>query len=367
MNPASRIDRASDTAYSATLRATLALAVLVLLAGGACRPSAPSPVGSEGAPAGEPTAIDIGYPGPDDAAADPLEATDAGGYPSPDAGDASPETASLAAALSTRDYDALIDLMADPFTVGYWRSEGVSLTPAEAKDLLFTSLLPVEADIDTTTDRSRFPRLDGAPVEAMFGPDVVVHAVLFSRGWGADGAGEALLYLSEVDGGVRWHGLIWAATGFEDGAAGDAAPDADGQPMRTFTAKDGRAFAVSVPEGWTVIEFGSGLTVQSFVPEEAGRGGIDPAQTKIDIALIEPAPASFEDALSTIRSGSPDAPSQEVPFTLPSGARGQKLIYADATAAVVAVGESFVVATVYGDPGPLDGVVASLAPPENVP
>lgn len=312
---------------------------------------------------------------PEAAAPEPVVAVPTGGEAAPDAAtpDVSPTAASFAAALTTHDYDALAALMVDPFSVGYWRSEGVTLSLDEARDLLVTSLLPADSVVATTTDPARFPDLDGMPVEGMFGPDVAIHQLLYGTGWGADGRGEALLYLVDVDGAVRWHGLIWAATGFEDGpdaAAGDApdtATDPDAGERRTVVQGDGRGFSVVVPAGWTVVEFRGGLTLQSFAPEEPGRHGVPPDQTKIDIALIDPLPDTLEDALSTVRSGAAQPPSEELPFTLPDGSRGQMLRYPDATVAVVAVGGAFVTAAAFGDAGPLEGVVATLAPPVDVP
>ena len=64
-------------------------------------------------------------------------------------------------AVAARDFTALQGMMTDPFTVGYWLSEGVELSPAEAATQL-GSILPEGAQIvwaDPDTDLA--PLLQG--------------------------------------------------------------------------------------------------------------------------------------------------------------------------------------------------------------
>jgi hypothetical protein len=139
-----------------------------------------------------------------------------GGFagPSPESGP--PEAqADLESALSNNDYAALQALMADPFTIGYWQSEGVVLPPAEATEQLRLNLLPDPELVSFTYDRAFFPDLGGIDPATAFGPDVQVVGVVYSQEWGQDGNGEAIMVISESAGGQQfWHGLIYAPAGF---------------------------------------------------------------------------------------------------------------------------------------------------------
>ncbi len=131
----------------------------------------------------------------------------------------SPEALACAiqAALRSRDLARAAELMADPFMVGYWRSEGRQLSPTAMADELNSSGLPADSSgLTFTTDRSRFPAFEGIPVDGMFGPDVDIALVIYSQGWSADGAGAALIFIAYDEmGRPVWHGLGLASAGFE--------------------------------------------------------------------------------------------------------------------------------------------------------
>jgi hypothetical protein len=119
-------------------------------------------------------------------------------------------------ALLRRDLGALETLMTNPFTVGYWQSEGRIGTPAEITAELDQSQLPADTSgLSFTVDRSQFPDLYGMQPENMFGPDLNVALVVYSTGWGQDGAEEVLLLIAEnANGEYYWHGMISAMQGF---------------------------------------------------------------------------------------------------------------------------------------------------------
>lgn len=124
---------------------------------------------------------------------------------------------SLQDALLARDTAALSDLMADPFAIGYWRSEGVSRTAAEAVAELDQYHLPADtSSLTFTADRAKFPLLMGMPPEQMFGPDVNVAQIIYSEGWGQDGLDAALLYLAQqAEGSYVWHGMVLGPKKFD--------------------------------------------------------------------------------------------------------------------------------------------------------
>lgn len=105
----------------------------------------------------------------------------------------------------------------DPFIIGYWASESVTLTPGEVQTQLANSLLPpTDAGMTFTTDQAQFPPLSGMPPEGMFGPNVKVARVVYTEGWGADGKGSALLYFAQDQcDGYYWHGLVFSGQHFD--------------------------------------------------------------------------------------------------------------------------------------------------------
>lgn len=121
----------------------------------------------------------------------------------------------LMAALNARDYAQIETMMGETFLVGYWRSEGVSYTPAEAIGQL-GNFLPESGELTFTTDAGAFPALDGTPPSAMWGPEANVVENIYSEGWGPDGRGAAILALAQrEDGTTFWYALLYAATGFD--------------------------------------------------------------------------------------------------------------------------------------------------------
>ncbi|MEK6256539.1 MAG: hypothetical protein N2C13_04370, partial [Chloroflexota bacterium] len=108
--------------------------------------------------------------------------------------------------------------VSEPFGVGYWQGEGVSLDPLEVGSMLANQFLPPDPSTLTfTTNRAEFPPLFGTPPESMFGPDYTVAEIQYSEGWGPEGQGAALLYyMQDSCGGYFWHGMIYASNSHFD-------------------------------------------------------------------------------------------------------------------------------------------------------
>jgi hypothetical protein len=110
-----------------------------------------------------------------------------------------------------QDYAALQGFMGDTFEVTIWPGSAEQLSPEEAVALLEDTLLPPGSQIT-------FP--EDADIEALLGvdpytlyPDAV--GFMFSRGWGAEGADEAvLIYNWGADGNHYWRGILLARGGF---------------------------------------------------------------------------------------------------------------------------------------------------------
>lgn len=189
----------------------VAIALTVALAStpAACAPSPTTPVDAPSTATAGSAPVDLGT----DAAAGP-RGTPMARVPA--------TLSALRAALASRDYAGLQAMMGDAFVLGVYRAEGMTLDPSAARTALETQYLPPAAHaVDTTDDRTAFPAID-PPLQTLLDPALVVDQLLFSRGWGADGAGEAVLVLAEDAGGrVYWHGMLLATAGFA-AAAGDA-------------------------------------------------------------------------------------------------------------------------------------------------
>ncbi len=333
--------RMRRTALTACARPAGAAVAALALALGACR-ATPTPVAD--------------VPPPDAVPAAGVSTT-AAATPTADALPTPSPVEALIAALAGRDYAALEAMMDDPFVLGLYRSEGRTLPPTEARASLEADALPPgAAPVVTTADRIAFPAVD-PPLETMFDPALRVHQLLFSRGWGADGQGEAVLVLAErPDGAVTWHGVVVAPAGFGGADAGAGA----GTPV----AGDG--FVVDAPDGWTADDSAGGVILTSFAPAAAGHGGIDAGQTKIDILPLaaDPAPTTLDAAVAAVRAGDPSAAWTAGRIRTASGLDGMRLATAAATAAVVDLGGAFVVASCYGEGcaagGVFDAVVASI-------
>lgn len=122
----------------------------------------------------------------------------------------------LIAVLNTRNTQPLVGGMVnDPFSIGYYQSEGVSLTSDQLMQALSEAFLPPSntTPFYATYDSSMFPPDGGYPWFDYLGPDTI--EVIYTTGWGADGSGEAFLYLKQNEcGNVVWFGMLYSLIGF---------------------------------------------------------------------------------------------------------------------------------------------------------
>jgi hypothetical protein len=117
--------------------------------------------------------------------------------------------------INIRDAKGLKALMGEPFAIGYWRSEGISLTREEAILTLSGGMFPL-VKADYTLDESLFPDLKGIPLNSLWPPEVDIATHVYSTGWGGDERGAAILTLARcVDGRYYWYGMLYAPNGFE--------------------------------------------------------------------------------------------------------------------------------------------------------
>lgn len=122
------------------------------------------------------------------------------------------------AALETRNTQALLGYMSDPFGMLYWRSEGVSVAREDALAEIESARLPaaVATPPRFSTDPATIPSMQDVAPTAWLGPDVDLELTLFSTGWGPEGKDEAMLFFTrDAENAFRWSHLFLAPGGFE--------------------------------------------------------------------------------------------------------------------------------------------------------
>ena len=112
--------------------------------------------------------------------------------------------------IKTGNLETLESIMGNPFSLGYWRSEWTSRPASEVIESLEEHSLPSNpANIIFTMDPDQFPEMFGASPGNMMGPDANVVAILYSKGWGEDGDGGVIIFITEnLDGGLIWSGIV---------------------------------------------------------------------------------------------------------------------------------------------------------------
>jgi uncharacterized protein YraI len=120
----------------------------------------------------------------------------------------------LVDALNRRDYELQKILMDESFMIGYWLSEGTTNTPDAAIKQLEKNLLNPTSPITADYSKNLVGLLGTDPV-TIVGPDVVEARPIFVSGLGAEGKDEGILFIAkQPEGGLYWHGLLFAKDGF---------------------------------------------------------------------------------------------------------------------------------------------------------
>lgn len=117
----------------------------------------------------------------------------------------------LMMALIIRNADQLQALMGENFIIAQWRSEGMTYTADEAVTQLVNNYLGTNRPVAP----SEFQGIPGFDPQSMVGPEATFAKAIMSRGWGADGKGEALLIIAQRSNGTfYWHSILVVPEGF---------------------------------------------------------------------------------------------------------------------------------------------------------
>ena len=116
--------------------------------------------------------------------------------------------------LNAKNFDVAKTMMEQTFEVGFWQSQGLSLTPDQAVQQLQGYVLPNTVLVsDANKDLNSL--LGGLNAYAIMHLDPSKSLALFVSGLGSNGTGEAILFVTQrLDGRYYWHGMLLAPTGF---------------------------------------------------------------------------------------------------------------------------------------------------------
>jgi photosystem II stability/assembly factor-like uncharacterized protein len=118
-------------------------------------------------------------------------------------------------ALNAKNFDATRIRMGTTFTMAFWQSQGISLTPDEAVQQLQLNYIGPATVLTHNPDKDLTALLGGVSPYTVMGLDAANSLAFYVSGWGLDGKGEAILYMAmQTDGNPYWHGVLVAPGGF---------------------------------------------------------------------------------------------------------------------------------------------------------
>jgi hypothetical protein len=122
---------------------------------------------------------------------------------------------SVVNALNAKNFDAARTKMGQTFSIAFWQSQGTPLTPEEAVQQLQLNHIDATTILMPDPNKDLGVLLGGLDTFSIVGLDASNSLALFVSGWGLDGKGEAILYVTRpANGNLYWHGVLIAPTGF---------------------------------------------------------------------------------------------------------------------------------------------------------
>ncbi len=117
----------------------------------------------------------------------------------------------LLTAVYNENAEGIRQLMGETFTVMGYQSESMTYAPDEAVDILVNQLLGSSTRVAFKFDTDAADVIGEDP--AQYAPGL--SRAIFSTGWGENGQGEAILFVSVDDAGLPyWYGILYAINGF---------------------------------------------------------------------------------------------------------------------------------------------------------
>lgn len=120
--------------------------------------------------------------------------------------------------LNARNYDLLKILMDQSLTIGYWLSEGTTISPDAAIEQFRLNLLNSTSPIVADHSKNLIELL-GTDWDKIVDSEINEVNPLFTSGWGSQGKDEAILFVAKLpDGSLYWYGMLFARDGFKQGS-----------------------------------------------------------------------------------------------------------------------------------------------------
>jgi hypothetical protein len=117
--------------------------------------------------------------------------------------------------LNAKNFDAAKIKMGLSFSMVFWQSQGLSLTPDEAIQQLQLNYIGPATVLTHDPDKDLNTLLGGLNPYSIMGLDPSNSLAFYVTGWGLDGKAEAILYMTRLaNGNPYWHGVLIAPTGF---------------------------------------------------------------------------------------------------------------------------------------------------------
>ncbi|GEM_PF-248123 len=121
----------------------------------------------------------------------------------------------LVTVLNSKSFDLAKSMMDQSFGFAFWGSQGFPATPDQAVEQLQINYLG-STPLTANPYKDLNLLLDGLNPYVIMNLDPARSQALFVSGWGLDGKGEALLYMTRrLDGSIYWHSVLIAPTGFQ--------------------------------------------------------------------------------------------------------------------------------------------------------
>jgi hypothetical protein len=135
--------------------------------------------------------------------------------PSPTAQDFTTFGQNLVTVLNGKSFDLAKGMMYQTFGFAFWGSQGISATLDEAINSLRNNYIG-STPLTANPDKDLTVLLDGMNPYTIMNLDPAKSKALFVSGWGLDGKGEAILFMTrKADNSIYWHSVLIAPTGFQ--------------------------------------------------------------------------------------------------------------------------------------------------------
>jgi photosystem II stability/assembly factor-like uncharacterized protein/uncharacterized protein YraI len=117
--------------------------------------------------------------------------------------------------LNGRSFDLAKGMMYQTFGFAFWGSEGYAATPDQAIETLRINYIG-STPLAANPYKDLTALLNGMNPYSIMNLDPAKSQALFVSGWGLDGKGEAILYMTrKSDNSIYWHSVLIAPTGFQ--------------------------------------------------------------------------------------------------------------------------------------------------------